>query len=205
MSTQAGVIELLFTAAPGSGRPQLRLISGGSTTVDLPSAEEPPSLEEAFRAYHRYVGAVALRILGRPSEVDDLVQEVFVEAARGWHAIRDPGAVKGWLARVTVRTAQRRLRRRRLWETVAFFKSTDVLELPALDPSATPEERALLVQLYRVLDGLAAEDRIAFCLRHLEGESLDEVAALCGCSLATAKRRIQRAMAALREAVSDGA
>jgi RNA polymerase sigma-70 factor (ECF subfamily) len=189
---RAAIQPFVFSVAK---RPALQLVERRD------ELHRVPSIDEAFRQYSRYVGAVGLRILGRPSEVDDLVQEVFVEAARNWGTIREPGPIKAWLARITVRTARRRLKRRRLWETTAFFRSTDELEVPNLDHSATPEERALLVQLYRVLDSLPVEDRLAFCLRHLEGEPLEEVAALCRCSLATAKRRVSRAMDALRGAV----
>ncbi|MEM7605440.1 MAG: sigma factor-like helix-turn-helix DNA-binding protein, partial [Myxococcota bacterium] len=43
------------------------------------------------------------------------------------------------------------------------------------------------------LRSLAAEDRSAWMLRHVEGMQLEQVAAVSGCSLATAKRRIRRA------------
>jgi RNA polymerase sigma-70 factor, ECF subfamily len=44
---------------------------------------------------------------------------------------------------------------------------------------------------------------VAWSLRHIEGERLDEVAALCECSLATAKRRIAAASVRLEEMLSD--
>ena len=48
-------------------------------------ASPPPrlELESAFRAYSRYVAAIAFRMLGCNDEVDDVVQEVFVAALRG--------------------------------------------------------------------------------------------------------------------------
>ena len=63
------------------------------------------------------VARIASRILGRDNEeVDDLVQDVFAEAATGLARLRDTsaGSLKGWLATVTVRVATRRLRARRL-------------------------------------------------------------------------------------------
>lgn len=71
------------------------------------------------------------------------------------------------------------------------------------DESASPEQRALLQRVYRVLDGLPADQRIAWTLRYIEGEQLEAVAALSGCSLATAKRRIAAAAQTLEEAFSD--
>lgn len=181
-------------------------------------AREPPALhvvarlEEAetdaldldalFRRYAPYVAAVAHRLLGRDDEVDDTVQEVFLVAVRGLRAIRDPRAVKAWLARVAVRAARRKLRKRRLR---SFFGLDDPgVETSVTDPSASPEQRALLRRVYRVLDDMPANERIAWSLRYVEGEPLDNVASLSGCSLATAKRRISAAKRTIEEAFSDG-
>jgi RNA polymerase sigma-70 factor (ECF subfamily) len=54
-----------------------------------------------------------------------------------------------------------------------------------------------------VLDAVPADQRIAWTLRHIEGEQLEAVADLCGCSLATAKRRITAVSRTLEEAFSE--
>ena len=54
---------------------------------------------ELFRRYAPYVATIGLRLLGRDDELDDLVQDVFIEAHRGLHSLRTPDAIKGWLAR----------------------------------------------------------------------------------------------------------
>lgn len=154
-----------------------------------------------FRRYAPYVAAVAYRLLGRDDEVDDTVQEVFLVAVRDLGRVRDPNAIKGWLARIAVRAARRRLRLRRMR---AFFGVDDpALSQAVVDESASPEERALLERVYRVLDTLPTNERIAWTLRHIEGEQLEAVAALTGCSLATAKRRIARAAQTLEETFCD--
>src|SRR4029077_1840693 len=75
-------------------------------------------LADLFRRYAPYVATIGLRLLGRDDDLDDLVQDVFIEAYRGLAGLRSHDAVKGWLARITVRRATRRLRARRLR---AFF------------------------------------------------------------------------------------
>ena len=76
------------------------------------SGEQGSSLDEVYRRYCRYVAAVILRLDGRSNEVDDLVQDVFVEVARGIGRLRQPSAIKGRLATIAVRTVRllRRLR-----------------------------------------------------------------------------------------------
>lgn len=153
---------------------------------------------DVYRTYSRYVASLAYRILGRDSEVEDVVQDVFLAAATGLSRLREPGALKGWLASATVNIASRRLRRRRLLAVFGFDGTPDE---EVVAPGASPEQRVLLGQIYLTLEDLPVNDRVAWVLRHVEGESLDEVAALTGCSLATAKRRIAAAQQAIERAL----
>lgn len=162
----------------------------------LEGSLDTPSFDALFRRYAPYVGAVALRILGRSDDVDDVVQDVFLDAYRGIRELRDPGAVKAWLSRVTVRTSIRKLKKRRLR---AFFRLDDAPEYEHVaDAGASPETQALIARVYRTLDTMAAEDRVAWTLRHMGGEELEHIAELTGTSLATVKRRIARANELLR-------
>ena len=175
------------------GQPSLEIVAGG----------EPGSfLDDVYRRYCRYVAAVVLRLDGRHGEVDDLVQEVFVEAARGIKALRAPEAIRGWLATIAVRVVHRRLRRRRVRRFLGLDPEADYANL--IDPAASPLDRLLVRAVYRALDELPVADRLAFTLHHVEGEKLEAVARLCGCSCATAKRRIARALRALVDRVGDG-
>jgi RNA polymerase sigma-70 factor (ECF subfamily) len=180
--------------------PPVAATDAGGFDVALPP-EAALDFDSVFKRYSPYVAAVAHRLLGRDADVDDTVQEVFLVAVRGLSRVRDPLAVKSWLARIAVRAARRRLQVRRLR---TFLGMDDPSTYDAIaDEQASPEQRALLSRVYRVLDSMPADHRIAWTLRHIEGEQLDAVAALSGCSLATAKRRIASAARTLEEAFSD--
>jgi RNA polymerase sigma-70 factor (ECF subfamily) len=168
--------------------------------VDPPVEGQGLSFDALFRRYSRYVAAVAVRLLGRDDdEVDDVVQDVFWLASRRMHRLHDAGEARGWLVTATTRLVRRRLKRRR-WRGL-FWRQMPLQDVPA--PGATPEERALLLRLYRTLEQLPIEQRLAWVLRHLEGERLEDVARACGCSLATAKRRIGAAQRVLEEVLRD--
>jgi RNA polymerase sigma-70 factor (ECF subfamily) len=181
--------------------PTLRLVDDRSPPpVDDGSRPPVDDLEAVFRSYSGYVAAIALRLLGRDAEVDDVVQEVFVVALKGLRHMREPAAIKGWLATVAVRMARRRLRRRRLRSFLGLEADPDYAQVVV----AASQDHALVIRrAYQVLDRLPVNDKIAWMLRHVEGEQLDEVARLCGCSLATAKRRIAAAQAALDEELGE--
>ena len=160
------------------------------------------TLETLYEAYAPYVGAVASRLLGRASEVEDVVQDVFAVAVRGLRRRDDEREVKGWLAKVTVRRCVRQLRLRRLWSFVDGGTTPSYERLA--EPGAGPEERRLVSEVYRAMDRLPARERVAWTLRHVEGETLEDIARLCGCSLATAKRRIASAHEKLTRRLEGG-
>ena len=72
------------------------------------------------------------------------------------------------------------------------------------DPDISPERRALLTRVYQALDQLPVDHRLAWTLRYVEGEKLERVAERCGCSLATAKRRIAAAHTRIQAELTDG-
>jgi RNA polymerase sigma-70 factor (ECF subfamily) len=157
-------------------------------------------LDALFRQHSRLVASIGFRILGRSDEIEDLVQDVFLDACQDLERIRNPEAVRAWLAVCTVRRARRRLMRRRLRRMIGLDQSADYEQVA--DPHASPARRALLARVYEVLDRLPVDQRLAWTLRHMEGEDLESVARLCGCSLATAKRRIAVAARFILERLS---
>jgi RNA polymerase sigma-70 factor (ECF subfamily) len=150
---------------------------------------EEPTLADWFRRFAPYVARIGYRLLGRDEEVDDLVQDVFMAAHRTLGELSGEGAVRAWLMTVAVRTARKRLRRRALLQ----FLHLDAVPEPPVD--AAPSAELALVQ--STLDRLPIAERIAWVLHHVEGETLERVAEVCGCSLATVKRRIRSAATAL--------
>jgi RNA polymerase sigma-70 factor (ECF subfamily) len=170
--------------------------------TDAPVTSGYMSEAQLFKRFAPYVARIGLRLLGRESDVDDLIQEVFFAAFRQRDQLRDPQAAKNWLATIAVRTARRQLRRRRLRQFVGLDHGGPALELP--DPQISPEKRALLSRVYEILDSMGVERRLAWTLRYVEGEKLEVVAERCGCSLATVKRRIASAQALLLAEMEDG-
>jgi RNA polymerase sigma-70 factor (ECF subfamily) len=162
---------------------------------------EAAAIDSLYDDYSRYVAAIGLRLLGRDAEIEDLVQYVFLDAVRVIGKLRDPAATRGWLATLTVRTARRRMRQLRLRRIFVRNEEADYSGL--VDSKASPAERFLLTRSYEILETLPANQRLAWILRHIEGESLEVVASRCECSLASAKRHIKRAQTRLQEVLGN--
>lgn len=161
---------------------------------------EVVAFDPLFERYHRYVAGIAVRLMGRDdSDVDDVVQDVFLLASRRLSRLSDMASAKGWLAVVTTRTVRRKLVRRRFRRF--FHVDSPPPDVPA--PGASPEDHAILRRVYEVLETLPVDQRLAWSLRVLEGEQLESVASACGCSLATAKRRVEAASVSIRKVFAD--
>lgn len=157
--------------------------------------------------YRRHVGRVGervTRLLARAAEAEDVVQDAFVAAFRDLPKLEEPARFGPWLMRIAVHQAHRRFRRRRLLARLGFDAGVDDATLArAVDHTAPPDVRAELARLDARLAAIPSALRLAWMLRFVEGCGLEEVAEQCGCSLATAKRRIQGAVERIRTAV-DG-
>jgi RNA polymerase sigma-70 factor (ECF subfamily) len=167
-------------------------LTGGAAPISETVAREPPlGIEELFREHSSAIASLGLAMLQNVEEADDLVQDVFLRAWRALDRLEDRQGARPWLMTIAIRLARTRLRRRKL--TRLLFR----VDEPAIErvaaPGSLPEHRDLVKHLYRILDQLPVELRIAWVLRHVQEETVQTVADICGWSLSTAKRRIQLA------------
>src|SRR4051812_39179732 len=95
---------------PGKSPSQGSLGPTDATLVLAARSGEAWAQEALFRRYSRMVNGLAYRILGRDADVDDLVQDSFLEALRGLERLDNPQAFASWLGSIVVRTAGKRLR-----------------------------------------------------------------------------------------------
>ena len=153
-----------------------------------------------YRRHARYLFAVAARLLGNRGEAEEIVQDTFVAGLAQLGSLREPAAVRAWLAQIAVSLVKRRLRRDRLLRFLGLDRSPDDATLAALAaPDLDLNQHAELALLDRLLGRVGVPLRIAWMLRRVEGLSLGEVASACACSLATAKRRISEVDATVRQ------
>ena len=201
-NTPGGNLCLRYDMPQPAQKPHLRLVASGEASPrieDLPPADPKAAVEEAFRRYAPLVASLGLRITALRDDIDDFVQEVFLRATSGIGGLRHQGATKAWLISITINVARQRLRVRKLRKLVGLDVPIEYEEL--VDPALSPADRLLLTRMYRALDAMPVNQRLAWSLRHIEGERLETVALLCGCSLATAKRRIVAAQKVISVAV----
>lgn len=149
------------------------------------------SRDVLYRRHARRLLVMATRLLASRTEGEEVVQDAFIKAFSHLRRLREPPALHAWLTTITVNLVRHRLRRTRFLRLLGLDRGADDATLAALAaPTLGPDERAELALVDRVLRGVPEDQCIAWKLRRVEGLALAEVAASCGCSLATAKRRV---------------
>lgn len=162
--------------------------------------------EAIFRRYAAKVLALAERLLRRSAEADDVVQDTFADAFTQLHSLRDPSAFRSWLFGIAVRRVRRRQRRMALRRALGLDRGLDDATLAMIaSPACSPERLAELGRIDRILAQLHPDQRNAWMLRRVEGEKLGDIAAIVGCSLATAKRRVRAADVLIEAALGASA
>jgi RNA polymerase sigma-70 factor, ECF subfamily len=180
------------------------VVPGEQTDAELVRLAQEGDLDafaEIVRRHERRLRIVLLRVLDDPRDVEEAVQDAFVQAWRNLDRFRAEAALFTWLYRIGVNAAHVRTRRKQ-------HPTTDLGSLPAegashvaLDVLPEPSAEAH-DQRARVLGALAQlrfEYREAVVLRDLAGLSNEEVATALDVSLAAAKSRIHRGRLQLRD------
>jgi RNA polymerase sigma-70 factor (ECF subfamily) len=157
------------------------------------------SREVMYRRHASYLLGFVTRLMGNRGDAEEIVQETFLAGFERLGTLREPEALRVWLAQIAVNLVRHRLRRLRLTRLLGLDRGAEDATLEALAaPGTHPEACGELALLDRVLKRLPADRRIAWMLRNVEGLELTEVAAVCGCSLATIKRRLAEADSVVR-------
>jgi RNA polymerase sigma factor (sigma-70 family) len=134
--------------------------------------------------------AEALRILRRPHDAEDAVQEALTRAWRSRHACRNPEAPIPWCLQITRNEAIRLIGRARPTATADSLDEGDFGE----DADARQERlRVLLrVDLHRALESLPPHERQLIALRYVHDCSHSEIAEMLEIPEATARVRLHR-------------
>ena len=146
---------------------------------------------DLFRRHRARVHATLYRVLGTNRDMDDLLQDVFVQVFGSLRSWRAEASLATWIDRIAVRVA---------WRYIAQRKARVTLELVEVDAPSSEVSGARRAsardgvrRLYAALDTLSPPARMAFTLHELDGRPMAEVAEITGASVTATKLRVWRA------------
>ena len=181
-----------------------------STDAELIAAVlkgDAESFEPLVRKYSPRVFATARRYARRESEVEDVVQEVWLKAYQKLKGYRGEAPFEHWLMRLTVHTCYDFLRAHQRNRESAFTDLSqpekDWLEHFVSDVGHSGDEAMAARQLIdRILGALSPAARLVITLLEIEDRPVKEIAELTGWSPTLVKVRAFRARAEMRKVLA---
>ena len=183
-------------------------------TVRRAQTGDPAAFNEMVTAYRRRILGTVSRLIGRPEDVEDVAQEVFLRLYYSLDQLRTPEVFEPWLYRLTVNAAldYLRKRRRRQESRMADLSDQQVLMADAsqgLKKQESDTERAKTREFVdSLLSRISPEDRALLTLKEVEGLSLKELEKIYHVNENALKVRLfrarQRVLKAHEESQDDG-
>jgi RNA polymerase sigma-70 factor (ECF subfamily) len=166
------------------------------------------AFEYLYRLHTRRVYAVCLRMVGDPTEAEDLTQEAFLLLFRKIHTFRGESAFSTWLHRLAVNLVLMRLRRKS--PPIVSIEATpdpdDDTYSPNIDmgsPDLVLEGSIDRINLERCIGQLPAGYRTMFVLHDVQGYEHREIAEMLGRSVGDSKSQLHKARTRLRELLHE--
>ena len=185
--------------------PQKSAAPGVATETQL-IARAQRGDEEAFAAlfetHKRRVYSLCLRMLGNPTEAEDLTQEAFLQLFRKISTFRGESAFSTWLHRLAVNVVLMHLRKKGLNQI--SLDETENSQGEPIKRDYGDDDRRLTgsidrIGLNRAISELPPGYRTVFVLHDVEGYEHNEIAEIMSCSIGNSKSQLHKARLKLRE------
>ncbi|KAA0235162.1 MAG: ECF RNA polymerase sigma factor SigR [Acidimicrobiales bacterium] len=158
--------------------------------------------------------SAALRMTRNPADAEDLVQETYLKAYRGFGGFEAGTNLKAWLYRIltntyinSYRAKQRRPDESELDEVedLYLYRRLGGLEAARVNRSVEDEVLDLFteVEIKEAIEALPDQFRIAVLLADVEGFSYKEIAEILDIPIGTVMSRLHRGRKALQKALYD--
>lgn len=177
--------------APSGARSSLTPMRAGDADnlVERAKHGDRAAFRELFRRHRSDVARLAYRMVGQSADLEDIIQEVFLQVHRSLGEFRGQSKFSTWLHRVTVNVvlmSRRAAKSRPVFAAEITDAEVDGGPLP--DEDAT--RRARVAAFRRVLEKLPEKKRTVFVLHEIEGVSPIEIAQIVDAPVLTVRTRL---------------
>lgn len=196
--------------------------SDPTAILDAARSGDATAFRRLVELHSRSVFQLCWRITRDVTLAEDAAQEAFYKAWRALAQFDGRAAFSTWLHRIAVNAALEQLRRSTRHQHVPTGFGSDDEDSPSLDlfvdaapdadsdtrhavpgPQAHARSAELATRVRAELAHMSVMERTAFVLRHVEGESLEQIAAQLSLNVGQSKQAIFRAVRKLRAALQD--
>jgi RNA polymerase sigma factor (sigma-70 family) len=157
------------------------------------------ALEALYRAFETPVYNLALRVLRRPEDAEDVLQETFLEVVRSIRQYRGEGHLWGWIRQIATSKALMRIRREQVRQTEELHEEM-VVAGTGMGAGSVPAR----IDLERAFERLSETSRAVVWMYDVEGYTHEEIAELMGKTVSFSKSQLARAHARMRQVLDEG-
>lgn len=168
------------------------------------SSAETRNFDEVVQLHRARVFRFVLASVRDRPVAEDLTQECFWKAYKGWKRFRGDSSVNTWLMHIAVNVVKDFARSRRIqfWRRAPSVDPVSIESwLP--DSGRSPEANVMLQENVRAIwtaaESVSPKQRTAFLLRFVEGMEMLEIAEVMGISESAVKVHLFRAVHAVRK------
>jgi RNA polymerase sigma-70 factor (ECF subfamily) len=167
--------------------------------VERARSGDAAAFDELVQAYRKRILGTISRLIGRPEDVEDVGQEVFLRLYYSMQQLRTPDMFEPWLHRLTVNAAydyHRKNKRRKESRMSDLSEAQVTLADAEASGQATRETQrkgTIREFVQSLLGEISEEDRVLLLLKEVEGLSLRELEKIYGARENALKVRLFRA------------
>jgi RNA polymerase sigma-70 factor (ECF subfamily) len=149
------------------------------------------AFRQIYERHRHDVARLVYRMVGPRSDLEDVIQEVFVQVYKSLKDFRGQSKFSTWLHRVTVNVVLMHRRAARSRPTFTEQPASDAaVRSDEISPDEGVERRERMRAFGRLLDRLADKKRVVFVLHELEGVAPGEIARIVGAPVLTVRTRL---------------
>jgi RNA polymerase sigma-70 factor (ECF subfamily) len=194
----------VFAGAPPGPREVKARMSDEDKLIERAAADDTAAFRELYNRHRADVARLVYRMLGGRGDLEDVIQEVFVQVHKSLKDFRGQSKLSTWLHRVTVNVV---LMHRRAARSRPVFADEPLGEGLVHGADVAPDEdverRERVRAFSRLLDRLADKKRIVFVLHELEGIAPAEIAKIVGAPVLTVRTRLFYARREIEAMLAD--
>ncbi|MDQ7779126.1 MAG: RNA polymerase sigma factor [Planctomycetota bacterium] len=157
------------------------------------------ALKLLMARYQQALAGFAYRFIGSREAAEEVCLDAFVRVARHAKTFDPARKFKTWLYTIAANLCRNRLRERRRRSTELPLTAAAGAATAAQTPDKAAQTREIEDRVRAAVESLSAEHREVLVLRAYQGFGYDEIAAIVGCTVGTAKSRMFYALKSLRE------
>ncbi len=171
---------------------------------------DPSAFKKLVDGWEHMVYNTALSIVQNPEDADDITQEVFVQVYQSVSSFKGESKLSTWLYRITLSRAldhEKKMRRKKRFGFMqAFFGNPEEERMHPEEfdhPGVLMEKKEKAAELFGALKKIPDNQRIAFTLHKLEGQTYQEIAEIMNTTLYAVESLMARAKTNLKKVLTN--